>query len=368
MNRQLKLFPNQTVLQKLFRQKFLSSDFSASHVCVCFASQKNSQDPISYRRLCMSAKLESQFRAIALKFLDTCADDLEDDRLDIRDYQAGIKLADHEVEHIRISSEGRVQAQNDPLHEPLEFDDFVEEKSFAKHLRYYVIIVESPDGNPSNSLRFYRRFTEAGTLEHKGFAIFKGFQQNVYDSMIEEAFLIDHDIDCLSRGDDMFIFEKNRFQRIFQFYESIKQDAKSVISRIHTQLPILNLDDFIAACERDERMASKIADLENQPHLKHLSIPCAQRAINKYHLHVKIEAHEGKQKLRYSSSYKWEFVRLISDEYLSSEATNIDYEVSVKRPLKLDSITSDGDPDAIIEVPASMRTRKPRPSAYTDAR
>jgi hypothetical protein len=103
---------------------------------------------------------------------------------------------------------------------------------------------------------------------------------------------------------------------------------------IQDRVPIANLDEFMAACKRDQRMAVKLADLSEQPHIQRLSMVRIKRAIVRRGLPVKTRIQDGKEMLVYATAYKAQFLHLLSDDYLSSPMTALDYESTVKRALR----------------------------------
>jgi PHD/YefM family antitoxin component YafN of YafNO toxin-antitoxin module len=56
-----------------------------------------------------------------------------------------------------------------------------------------------------------------------------------------------------------------------------------------------------------------------------------KKAIEEMDLPLKVERHNGKEKLVFDSSDKWAILRLLDDDYLQSIMTGEKYEVNSKR-------------------------------------
>lgn len=70
------------------------------------------------------------------------------------------------------------------------------------------------------------------------------------------------------------------------------------------------------------------------PHVWRLSMTRIKRAIERRGLPVETVVRDGREMLVYATAYKAEFLRLFSDDYLSSPMTLLEYEVSAKRAVK----------------------------------
>ncbi|WIG58310.1 MAG: hypothetical protein OJF49_001055 [Ktedonobacterales bacterium] len=337
VSRQLRLFVPETKYYNLLKE-FAAIDLATASVTVNFASIKESTRKdaakTTYRQLQVEPALAQRFRTIVADTLDDLLDRLEDGGV-VEDYQGGIGASEDVLEHLALSNGDRVADQIAPLAAPWDLEPFRERKEFLAGLRYYVVSLRRADSPTDPILHAFRFFTDSFQLHRtRWVATLRGHKPGYYDEVPEPGFVFDYQIDCLCRGDDMFILNRDKFQRIFRFYEYVQEEAKAVAYSLQDRIPIANLDEFLAACKRDPRMAMKLADLAELPHVQQLSMARIRRAIDRRGLSVEITKRDGKEMLVYATAYKTQFLRLLSDDYLNSPMTYVDYEVSSKRALK----------------------------------
>src|SRR6266851_9009675 len=84
-------------------------------------------------------------------------------------------------------------------------------------------------------------------------------------------------IDCVSRGNSMFILKKENFHHIFHFLEEIHKLAKQTLRHIKIRVPIANFDQFADACERDTRKLRKLKNIATQSYLDNVSMDDIKR-------------------------------------------------------------------------------------------
>ncbi len=258
-----------------------------------------------------------------------------EDGAEIAEYEGGTGSDNGTLEHIKLSPGDRISDLISPLAAPWDLEIFKERKEFISGLRYYVISLRRSDKPDDPILHAFRFFTERFELNRSRWvATLRGRGPGYYDEVKKHGFFFDYHIDCLCRGQDMFILNRDKFQRIFRFYEYVQDDAKTFVYGLQDRIPIANLDEFMAACKRDQRMAIRLGELSDQPHILRLSMARVKRAIDKRGLPVRTTFQNGKEMLVYATAYKTQFLHLLSDDYLSSPMTSIEYEASVKRAMK----------------------------------
>lgn len=335
-NKQLRLFVPETEYYNLLKS-YAAIDLATASVAVSFASIKESPrkgaSKTTYRQLQLEPSLAQRFRTIVANTVDALLDRLGDGEV-VSEYQGSSGANEDVFEHIVMTVGDRVSEQIAPLAAPWDLEPFRELKEFVSGLRYYVISLRSAENPADPILHAFRFYTDSFELHrNRWVAALRGHSPGYYDLVPEPGFLFDYQIDCLCRGEHMFILNRDKFQRIFRFYEHVQEDAKSVVYGLQDRIPIANLEEFMAACKRDPRMAMKLADLSELPHVRHLTMARIKRAIERRGLSVKTTERDGRDMLVYATSYKAEFLRLLSDDYLTSPMTSVDYEVSSKRVL-----------------------------------
>lgn len=327
----LKLFTPQSTEQATFFEEIADVDLDTCSIGLCFASLKKDNATADFEKLELSPGLADDFRTVVRNAFAELREDLIDEILRIREYEGTTKLDDHEIEHLELTSQEQIRAQLAPLSALLLLDPFDEDRQFLSDLRFYVIIVQPPIGETIYCFRYY---TTRYELHRSWFAALKGNGTGYYDDVDQPGFIFDQNIDCICRGTNMYILNKDKFQRIFQFYEYVKREADVAFGAIRERIPISNMDEFERACRQEVRMAAMLANIGSKPHLERLNIERMKRAIARYDLPIKVVEIEGVEMLEYSPSYKWEFLNLLNDNYLVSHMTDLDYESNSKRPMQ----------------------------------
>ena len=255
--------------------------------------------------------------------------DLADQALRVRPYEPGVRLSAHEVEHLHVAHHPLVGSQLALLAHLAELEPFDESGDCAAALRYYVIVLQPESAEP---ICCFRAYSARNLLHRTWFAAVK-HGPGYYDAIRDPGLLFDRHIDAFCQGNDVFILNKDKFQRIFQFYDAIQHDATAAIQRIQQRVPFANAADFQNACRKDVRMAALVGALRDAPHLDVLSLARIRRAIQQFDLRVEIVGAPGDERLVYAPATRWEFINLLCDNYLGSHVTGLRYEVNSKRPL-----------------------------------
>ncbi|HEU5342817.1 MAG TPA: Kiwa anti-phage protein KwaB-like domain-containing protein [Ktedonobacterales bacterium] len=311
----------------------VSANLSECRVHVAFAAFGKGDVVTRFEKLELSPDLASDFRKVVSSIFGELNDDLCTHTLRIHDYAAGAKLHPHEVEYVLVSALESVRSQLVLLSNLAGLELFDAHVEFVSDLRFYVIILQPPIGLP---IYCFRTYSAKNQLNRSWFAAIR-YGDAYYSSVEEPGFLFDHNIDSICRGNDMFIINKDKFQRTFQFYEYIHRDAEKALKRVKSRVPIANEADFVQACSQEIRMAAIVASLLDAPHIEVLSITRIRRAIDRFQLGVEIVEQNGEDMLVYKPSTKWEFLGLLCDNYVTSEVTDLAYEAPFKRPIRTTS-------------------------------
>src|SRR5262249_2585181 len=156
---------------------------------------------------------------------------------------------------------------------------------FLSALRFYIIIVQPPKGNPSFFFRLYGPSKELSRSRLFGAIMAKGR----FDRIKEPTFLFDQGIDCICNGDIMFILNKDGFQKIFRFFEMVKAAARQILGAIKDKIPIANFDEFEKACEGHLQMLAKLNNIANRPYLGKVTMADIKKLVMNFpELRVKI--------------------------------------------------------------------------------
>jgi hypothetical protein len=126
---------------------------------------------------------------------------------------------------------------------------------------------------------------------------------------------------------------KDKFQKIFKFYEELVKVADTVLKTIEECIPIDDFAAFKEACAGHLQKLAKLKNIAGKPYLKDLKISQIKSVIERYNLPIETVGEGDDAKLCYNASDKWAILRLLDDDYLESAMTNNHYETNSKRRL-----------------------------------
>lgn len=336
--------PHVSLFEDLFSLE-LEKQNNACDIHVCLASTVlQGEETLAFRLMNLSDKLSAKFREKTYTFLEDYKKTWINGGRVVYPYQGDSKPQEHEVEHLRSDVEGYqfIKKQIQPLQayqDLLFFQD--DDKTFINNLRFYVIVVK-PLSNPQDMIYFYRFYTRKQVLSQSRFfgAIFR--QTNEYDLIEEPTLLFDDNIDCIGRGDDLFILKKDNFHSIFRFLEEVEKSVNTALTSIQTQLaqgriPIEGYDNFANDCKKNRIKMNMLHNIAKRPYLKDLTPAKLKRVIDRLGKDVVgdefITTFEKEQKLLYDTKRPWVLLKLLNDSYLWSDMTALGYDVNEKRAL-----------------------------------
>jgi hypothetical protein len=315
---------------KALLERILELDLSECEVTVCLASASKDAVLPGFERLLLSAELTETFRSVAAYTIAHYKKEYHNGNLLVRKYAVESKPESYEVEYLDLSAYESIMEQISPLAALADVEVFEADETFVSGLRFYVIAVQPPHGDP---LYFFRSYTPKKMLSRSRlFAMV--FRQGMYDRVVEPAFLFDHHIDCVSYSGMMFIFKKENFYEIFRFFELIRRVAEETLNTIRATVPIQNFDDFARDCEAHLAKLEKLRNIAAKPYWGKITIENIKKVIEKNNLSVQIVQTSAGEKLVYDPVDKWVLLKLLDDNYLWSLMTEQSYEVTGKRELE----------------------------------
>lgn len=310
--------------------RILELDLSECEVTVCLASSLKDAVLPRFERLLLSAELTETFRSVAAYTLALYKKEHNSGNLVLRKYAVESKPESYEVEYLNVSTYESIMEQISPLSALADVEVFEADEKFISGLRFYVITVQPPSGDP---VYFFRTYTPKKMLgRSRLFAVM--FRHGIFDKVIEPAFLFDQHIDCLSHSGIMFIFKKENFYEIFRFFETIRMIAIETLDTIRATVPIQNFDDFARDCEGHLAKLEKLRNIAAKPYWGKITVENMKKVIEKNNLPVQFVQTNVGEKLVYDPSDKWVLLKLLDDDYLWSLMTEQSYEVTGKRELE----------------------------------
>jgi hypothetical protein len=154
-----------------------------------------------------------------------------------------------------------------------------------------------------------------------------------YEDVKTPIFLFDKNIDCIMRGNDLFILAKSHFYYMFRILDELIESSKDILDRIHDRIPIENFKLFAQSCTNNKVKMGKLTSIARRPYLGNLTIKDMKPVIKKHDLHIPIVLVNGQEMLHFDQDYPWDILKLLDDDYLTSLMSGQDYEVDAKRDI-----------------------------------
>jgi hypothetical protein len=308
-----------------------SLDLKTCNVQIYLASTPQNVTVPGYRRVELSEAARADFRSVLAEGFDSHKRSWQKLNIVLLDFAIDTKLEKCQVEYLGLTGYDHIKEQIEPLENYQSIPQFLaNEQDFINDLRFYVIVVEAPDGRCFN---FYRRYMHASILNHSPFVPLR-FHQDIYDRVTEPTLLFDRNIDCINSEHHMFILEKHNFYIIFRFMEELKKNAQQILQVIKKKDFIYNFDHFERDCLADNNKLFKLKNISMKPYLDTLQLEDIKRVVSEYAPHMRFMQYidEGihKEQLIYDASTaqsRWDILKLLDDSYLDSAMTKASYAV-----------------------------------------
>jgi len=308
--------------------KILTLDLDACEIQLFLASLTDDDTP-DFQCVTITDDVATEFKEIVKKAIAKRKKDADEKDLVLQDYDPQTKLDQHEVEYLDLSAHSSIKNQIAALADVASLASFSEDDEFITKLRFYVLMLKPKQGDP---VFFFRSYTPKRELNRSAlFAIV--LRKGQYDRFQERLFLFDQYIDCVVRGDTLFIFNKDKFQKIFRFYEMIVKSAKETLHTIRQRIPIDDFSAFETACEGHLQKLAKLKNIASKPYLQKITMTDIKKVIKKYNLPILTVGSGKHEKVKFDASDKWAILRLLDDDYLESVMTGNSYKVNSKRAI-----------------------------------
>ena len=285
------------------------------------AEQETSDAPL-IQRLNIHENVAGEFKQNLIKFIDKSLPDIR-----FSEYIPGYKPDKNEFCYLNLASEPQIADLIEVISQIEQPEIFSEQDEVIEKLKFYTIICSNT--NQEKSI-FFRIYSPKKELTRSGlFALMMNKGQ--YNTINNKIFLFDEDIDCFTWNGFLFIKNVYYFQRIFNYFEQIRNKATETINLVISQIQIENLEEFKKACTSQLSMMEKLARIASKTYLQSITMPAIQQTIREFQLGIEIRD----EKLVFDShpTKRWLILKLLDDDYLGSTMTGERYEVNSKRPM-----------------------------------
>lgn len=313
-------------------EEILSLDINTCTVEVCIAALDD-KDPLpEFKRLRLAESLKVEFRYLVQNALFDYHKQLKLRNLQLLAFDVASKPASYQIEHVDLTKKpyDHIVEQTQPLTMLHGLDPFKEELLFITRMRFYVIILQPPQGQ---AIYFYRRYSPKKMLREAAPLSIQRMLGNTdeYEDVKTPIFLFDESIDCIIHGHNLFILAKNHFYYMFRILDELIESAKDTLHRIHSRIPIENFNLFARTCTNHKVKMEKLTSIARRPYLDKITIADMKPVIQKNNLHIPVVKANGQEMLHFDKDYPWDILKLLDDDYLTSIMTGQNYEVDAKR-------------------------------------
>lgn len=275
-----------------------------------------------FQRLVMEEDLGAEFAEVSRR----CVEDLLNE-VRFLPYDPGHKLDRGEVFAMPLADLGdaaqglanRVDLQN--------VDFFTAHPDFVRDLRFYTVIASEGESQAV----FFRSYSKSRIMRNsKKFLAY--FGDGVYEMAGEDSLLFDDKIDAILWEEHLFILNHFNFTRIFRIAEALQARIGEAVEQLTQRFPIQNADAFLEACAGQIQMMSKAVRIPDKAYFQGLTMHDIKSVIARHDLDLEITEANGREELVFDPSIerRWLILKVLDDDYLESEMTDLRYEVNSK--------------------------------------
>jgi len=212
-----------------------------------------------------------------------------------------------------------------------ELELFTAEDEVVDRLRFYVIVIQDDRGGCAVFVRNYRRTNEL-TRSRRLALLGEGGQ---FDRVRQPIFLFDQIVDCYYWDGYLYIRNTTQFQRIFGYFERLRERVNEIIDAVLDRVPVDNSDEFRAACVGQQQMMSKLAQISEKDYFELIEFDDLAQTIEDFDLDIETIGEGDDRRLVFDRApdRRWLILKLLDDDYLGSTMTNAKYEVNSKSQL-----------------------------------
>ncbi|MDP9336034.1 MAG: DUF4868 domain-containing protein [Actinomycetota bacterium] len=223
----------------------------------------------------------------------------------------------------------------DQAEEPADLQLFEPTSSVAETLRFYIVAIRNRNGGRIHFVR-----SKGTTLRlkrtRKIAAVMRGA---VYDQLEADPLVFDATFDAIVSADVALVINQGAFERSLGFVAQAQELARETLTQLTERLEIANADDFLAAGSSDLNMVAKVRGIAEKLATDgaYANAMTTERLVafaTDNHIEIDVEVVDGNQRLVFHSdpARRWRILKLLDDDYLHSQLTELDYEVNSKSP------------------------------------
>lgn len=213
--------------------------------------------------------------------------------------------------------------------------DFTLDGQVGASLRFYVLSVRLANPGWVHGIRVKSIRSLRPTRSRKLAAFWTG---QLYDELAEDPLVFDDTFDALVVGPQVVVFGQRNFERGLGFLAAAQAEAEAVLRAATANLPIANLEELVGAARSDVNMLAKLRGIAEKmgrdstyaSHMTMANILAFQQQHPEIELDVQGGAGAEELVFHREPARRWRILKLLDDDFLHSQLTNLDYEVNSK--------------------------------------
>jgi hypothetical protein len=283
----------------------------------------------------LTTPVTQHFRGIAARWASSTSDSV------LRSYEAGYVPSAHELVFFEMPEDDQVTNFVKEFSSPTALPLFQADEAFISHMDFYALLFENTQG--TQRVLFIRRTNKTFEITKSKFVVTLSGGQ--FTRVEGNTYSFDDGFDCVAVLEKpeqdgqpwpgfLFTSSQTTFERLFDYMSDIAAAATTTINTFVAAIPIQNEDAFRAAIGGDSRMLNKLARVSRKPYVATLSMDKVKEVIANFGLTVLVQESptSGQEELIFSNNpqERWLILKLLDDDYLSSEMTTLRYETNSK--------------------------------------
>ncbi len=251
---------------------------------------------------------------------------------ELRNAEPGLSAAPHQWLYSPVTPEGRLAVIDALVTKPThqQYDRTVQ---FG---RKNLLGLRLRDGEGHELGRLYQSFSPDKALQRsKLWALWSGER---FERLTEEPLILDRELRLIVVGAPVVLQSASTFQTMFGALPELKAQAAATYRASIGKLDIVDGDKLAKACETDLNMMRKLvsiqAKLDRPGYADAVTMPALVNFLKKHpEIEVPLRDADGPHPMLVFSSdaqHRWAILKLLDDDFLRSELTDITYETNSK--------------------------------------
>lgn len=219
--------------------------------------------------------------------------------------------------------------------EVADVGDFDVRGELASDVRIYIVSVRHQNPGWIHGIRVKSMTSLRPTRSRKVAAL---WTDGLFDKLERDPLVFDDTFDAFVVGTQVVVVRQRNFERGLEFLAAAQAEAETILRSATANLAIANIDEFVSAARSDVNMLAKLRGINEKmqrdpAYATHLTMAniLAFRAQNPG-VELDVEGDPGQETLVFhrEPARRWRIFKLLDDDYLHSQLTDLNYEVNSK--------------------------------------